>query len=297
MPRRRTPAFSAFTLVELLVVIGIIALLISILLPALNRAREQASTVKCMSNLRQIGVAVQGYALNNHGYMVPGWIGNKNTAGQGLENYATLLVTGKYLVAPSQGSDTVAFNKPDSLGESVFRCPSGLDIKHETGNNADGLGQPTATTLARSSQFWRRTSLLSGNPVIIDTWYGINMAEPDASPTDATNFIAEQTIFPMRLIVQLTAPGPFVGKLTKISQFKKSTELALIYDGLRGNNGNCYKISPRHNNQKYTNILLADGHVTTFRWVDLPKISVAQWTGTDLSVFGPTPNPKWRMDQ
>lgn len=59
----------AFTLVELLVVIGIVALLLAVLLPSLNAARAQANAVACLSNVRQIALAAQMYALDQKRYV------------------------------------------------------------------------------------------------------------------------------------------------------------------------------------------------------------------------------------
>jgi prepilin-type N-terminal cleavage/methylation domain-containing protein/prepilin-type processing-associated H-X9-DG protein len=95
------PRTRGFTLVELLVVIGIIALLISILLPSLTQARRAANTVKCAANLRSIVQAFQLYAAENNG-AIPGsaWTTARgiyvNPGGSGAPNALTLTFASGY---------------------------------------------------------------------------------------------------------------------------------------------------------------------------------------------------------
>jgi prepilin-type N-terminal cleavage/methylation domain-containing protein/prepilin-type processing-associated H-X9-DG protein len=293
MMRRR-----GFTLVELLVVIGIIAVLIAILLPALTRAQEQAKTTQCLSNLRQIGTGLHMYAAESGGWLCPAWVSNSASNGPGLEHYATILVGMKYLRAPSQADEDAV----TSTGDSVFRCPSGLDVKHVVGATPSptGLGNPVDKFDSRGAMYWRRESINNAQKWLaslnmIDTWYGVNGFEPGGMNT-AQQMIDKQALWPFRKL-RRNMDGSVDGKLTRMTKFKKSSELVLMFDGLRMLDATSARINARHNKKKTTNFMMADGHCESIETKATPDLTSSQWQGTNTAVFAPWPSPKWRLDQ
>ena len=125
MPRR------GFTLVELLVVVGIIAVLIAILFPVFSRAREQARRTKCLANLRTLGQAMFIYA-NQHKDRLPNGNGpmvfeDPLAADWVMVNFADEVKDGRVFHCPSDRDET----EPDAIRNAMQNEPMSARISYE----------------------------------------------------------------------------------------------------------------------------------------------------------------------
>jgi prepilin-type N-terminal cleavage/methylation domain-containing protein len=139
----------AFTLVELLVVIGIIAVLIAILMPALTRANDQARQLRCLSNMRQLAIAWTMYANDSKGKICGS---NTPTIGNPKEfNWVTVDTNGRDSLASLQAG--VLWKYVNSAG--VYHCPN-MDYLRTYSINGllNGEGDPDANT----GKIWTTTS-------------------------------------------------------------------------------------------------------------------------------------------
>lgn len=115
----------AFTLVELLVVISIIALLLAILIPTLSKARKQAKAVVCKSNLKQWGLMYGMYCDDNHGYFFSGQLKDSWVAGSNFGRYWRVTM------------------KPYSQNPGMWLCPE--TIKPQANGDMPLKGSPVET--------------------------------------------------------------------------------------------------------------------------------------------------------
>lgn len=243
--RHRRPATArpanGFTLVELLVVMGIIALLIAMLMPSLSKARKQAQAIQCASNLKQVGNAVQMYVNQNRGYLGR-WSNSTNWQDPAKPDE---------MIDPTEYTKAywgVVYAIAGNLTKTTFHCPSAA-----LGEKGDGLTFEQGAIYTSYSQ---------------NCYGGRNSGFSDAKRVALFGNKDEIALF------NRDAAGIWHGR--KYSRIRHSAQTIFAWDGYESvtdGNGDTFVnwfqwVKPdrtyeylRHNKQ--ANVLFADGHVTS----------------------------------
>jgi prepilin-type processing-associated H-X9-DG protein len=285
---RRLHQYAAFTLVELLVVVGIIAILIAILLPALNGAHQQATRIKCLSNLRQISMALVDYSSENSGCVVPSF-NLPPTAGSAMN----------YIAAPNSTImdgwpailDRDGFLRSDALSiATAFYCPETVDI--------DGMANGQTGTYAANPRGWIEWPMEFGGPTggdsdpqipvswpaqgfskIIRCSYWINAYNPIGGSI-STPFWQNDLYYTACVAYGPDPNGAYI-RLHKTTGIKHSSFLIVVADGLYMGrqsvdqlNMKNSRIGFRHSgpggSYSLANVGFADGHVESLSSSEFP---------------------------
>jgi prepilin-type N-terminal cleavage/methylation domain-containing protein/prepilin-type processing-associated H-X9-DG protein len=241
MKLKNGPVKNGFTLIELLVVIAIIAILAAMLLPALAKAKDKAKSIACVSNNKQIGLAMMMYVGDNNDFLPP--LNDRNYATHSTNWYFAILSSGNYITSSSTSNNVwrcTAVQNADIPAGTVAYYSSpceGYGPLEDINNPANGViryyldlsgkvqGARKLSSIQRTSQIW-----LNGD-------VGIPKINPNVNqlPTGGYN-------------TDITVIKPVIG--SGWSTVNPSKQAAC-----------------RHNAR--ANYSFCDGHVETWKWSDL----------------------------
>ena len=296
---RRRGFSGGFTLVELLVVIGIIAVLIGILLPALNKARRSAKTTQCTSNMRQVAGAMLMYINDNKGKFPADYISKGDPAAYTDGWFwAAELVHQRYIYAPNiykNGSTTKTFDQA-----SVFMCPEGLTAEDwgTSGSGNAGSNQGNWPTDPKNNGYvygGLPNPRADGQPAYdVATWY--QLAARISGYT--SNYARTGTNNPPFVFFDsskgaISAQVADQGYTRTLADIKKSSVMVMIGEAANVNwdtngtgtapNGyvcNMPRLGARHgqlsanHDNAYTNFAFFDGHVSLFPTQPIEDLTV-----------------------
>lgn len=242
----------AFTLVELLVVIGIIALLIAILLPALQAARRQANLVACASNMRQIGVGLLQYTTANKEKLPPQFY--LTTVAPGGWLWSNEIMRQKYLSgAFGQGGGTRAETQ-----RTPFMCPAaGFEPQLVAAVYAGPLMAPSN---GLNNQYRWHSYPDAASRVATDYMLNARTAGTTNKATDL--FASPFCTFPNTAALN----NPVYTRMR--NKIRNASETVMVFEGNAENLIYASRLAARHGKtgerNGLTNLLFFDGHVGSF---------------------------------
>lgn len=289
----RRAGVSGFTLVELLVVIGIIAVLISMLLPTLGKAREAANGITCSSNLRQIGTAFNFYAQQYKGYMpammrnpagnYPSWDAPLNGEGfvewtDDLSRYmggmwshvGPIKQNPDHFVTVGPDGNNLPYNGP---AKGAFSCPTVASFMtiHANASVGGRDGFPGFSNFTGRSAYVINGQLTCRAPWVPQSyacgWNKLTFKGPadiylamDGHGVSGGGYLdgANYTSYPQRA-------GAFADMYTAIFPW------GLNPDGAKNQGAVAFRHGPRRGKSAQTNVLFADGHVVPVARAEMPN--------------------------